>query len=505
MSGLVTVDTITAAAEAGDCATLKKMIADTRDFGEIVRAAIAHPILAATTSDAAALLLPFARQRDLLTAIHNAMLWKPKRPEVVKTILEKTRWRLGTAFHDGHVWLNQWRGGTSALHLAARDCPEVLPYLLSLRPNLEAKGHFEATALGLAVRVCNVQAVKTLLAAGANPDEGVACLCACSQSETIARLLVDAGARTTANAGTLLTLLPQAEWPRVIAQAAPANAWPHEQVTVAFEVVDAHLAQVLVATGADVAAATVGALHNPHGEVLRLVVTSLDALSPRGFYELVLRPDILEEALASGLSVNARDETGHTLLTLAATRLACAGPSVRKRVRHSIGILLDAGADRSGRQGRSSPLRGFLEIASHAQANSLRWLLLRGLRDPLALNHYMRPGMSPSAKLLRVLLQFGLSPTARDLKGRTPLHLLAANKNLFDHEAREQLEILLCAGADATIKDMQEETPLDIALRLERYTLIEGLQADRRRREVNAMRESLIATQGASRRRAMRL
>lgn len=502
----MTIDAITAAAQAGDCATLEKMIADTRDFGEIVRAARAHPILAATTSDTAALLLPFARQRDLLTAIHNAMLWKPKRPEVVKTILEKTRWRLGTAFHDGHVWLNQWRGGASALHLAARyDCAEVLPYLLNLRPNLEAKGQFDTTALGLAVRGCNEQAVKTLLAAGANPDEGVACLCACSQSETIARLLVDAGARTTANAGTLLTLLPQAEWPRVIAQAAPASAWPHEQVRIAFEVVDAHLAEALLATGADPAAATVGALNNPHGEVLRLVVTSLDALSPRGFHELVLRPDILREALASGLNVNARDETGHTLLTLAATRLAYAGPSVRQRARHSIVILLDAGADRSGRMGRSSPLRGFLEMASHAHANSLRWLLLRGLRDPLALIHYMRPGMSPSAKLLRVILRFGLSPTARDPNGRTPLHLLVANKNLFDCEAREQLELLLCAGADATIKDIQDETPLDIASRLKRSTLIEGLQADRRRREVSAMRESLVATHGPSRRRAMRL
>ena len=499
------MDTITAAAEAGDCATLKKMIADTRDFGELVRTATSHPILAAATADAAVLLLPFARQRDLLNTIRDALLFNPKRPEVVRTIIEQARSRLGTAFRDGHVWLNQWRGGTSALHLAAMsDCVEALPHLLRLRPNLEAKGHFDTTALGMAVRVCNVQAVKTLLAAGANPDQGIACIYA-GMSPTIARLLLDAGARTSANAGTLLTILPPAEWQRVIAQAAPAGTWPHEQVRIAFEVVDAHLAQVLLETGADPAAATVGALNNPHGEVLRLVVISLDALSPRGFRDLVLRPDILKEALASGLNVNARDETGHTLLTLAATRLAYAGPSVRKRVRHSIGILLDAGADRSGRLGRGSPLRGFLEIASRSHANSLRWLLLHGLRDPLALNHYMRPGMSPSAKLLRVLLQFGLSTTARDLNGRTPLHLLAANKHLDDYETREQLELLLRAGADATIKDMQNETPLDIALRLERSTLIEGLQADRRRREVSAMRESLMATQSASRRRAMRL
>ncbi len=504
MGGLVTVDDITAAAEAGDCATLKRMIAETDDFGHLVRTGPSHPIVTAATADVAALLLPFSRQRDLLRAINDALRFEPKRPEVVITIIEQARPRLGKALRDGHVWIDQWCGGSPALHVAANaGCNEALTYLLTLRPNLEIKGRFKTTALGIAVEAGNIQAVKILLAAGADPDAGIATIDDTSQSQVIAALLVDAGGRTTASAGTLLTLLPQEAWPKVIGQAAPASAWPHEQVTIAFAVVDSHFAQLLLASGADPTAAALGALNNPQEEVLRLVVSPLGAVSPSGFHDLVLKPNLLREALASGLDANARDDAGHTLLTVAAARLAYAFPTIRKRLRDSIDILITAGADRSGRLGRDSPLRAFLEIAFERHTHSLRWLLLRGLRDPLALHHYVGPGRYPSAKLLKVLLQFGLCPSVRDVRGRNPLHLLAANEQLSD--AREHLELLLRAGADPGLKDKENQTPLDIALRSKRSTIIDALTAEHRKRKVSAMRESVVATKITYKRRTFQL
>jgi ankyrin repeat protein len=496
-------DELTAAARAGDCATLRKMISDRDEFGKQLRGADSHPLLVASTPEAAMLLLPFAGQRVLLKAIRDALYFAPVRPEVAKTLIEQGRSRLGRAIYDGHIWLNQWRGGTSALHLAAEvGCDEVLPSLLALRPNLEAHGRYGTSALGLAVQNCHIGMVKMLLAAGADPDPGIRWIRDNEQSKAIAQLLIDAGARTTSSAGRLLAWLPRDRWQRVIAQAAPAGAWPHEQVTIAFEVTDSQFAGRLIKAGADSTASTVGALRNVHSDVLPLVVPSLNTLSPGALPHLVLKPDVLQAALAEGLDVNARDEAGYILLTNAATRLGNATMRERRRLRHSIEILLNAGADRSGRIGRSSPLRAFLDVAPERRSNSLRWLLLRGLRDPLVLHHYLRPGMYPSPNLLRILLQFGFSPNHRDIHGRTPLHLLAANNVAH---AWRHLELLLDAGADATLKDNEDQAPLDIALRSKQSDVIVGLQADRRRREASAMRASLVHSQITGKPPAMRL
>lgn len=504
MGGLVTFRDISAAAQGGDCATLKKMIAETDDFSRLVRTGPTHPIVTAPTADVAALLLPFARQRDLLAAIDHALRFMPKRPDIAITLIEQGRPRLGRALRDGHVWIDEWRGGSSALHVAVTSgCNEVLPYLLTLRPNLEVMGRFNTTALGIAVLRGNIQAVKILLAAGADPDAGIATIEENCEGQTIAPLLVDAGGRTTASVGKLLTLLPREVWPKVIAQAAPASVWPHEQVAIAFGVVDTHLAKVLLSSGADPTAAAIGALNNSHEQVLHLAVNPLRLLSRSGFHELVLRPNLLREALESGLDANARDDAGHTLLTVAARRLAYAPSTVRKNLRNSIDILIGTGADRSGRLGRDSPLRAYLEIAYFGRTHILRWLLLRGLRDPLALHHYLGPGRHPSTNVLKVLLHFGLSPRVRDVRGRNPLHLLAANKELPD--AREHLELLLRAGADPGQKDKENQTPLDIALRSTGSTIIDALTADHRQREMVAMRNQVVADKMNYKRRTPRL
>jgi ankyrin repeat protein len=494
VSGLMAVEDITAAVQAGDCAALTKLMANTAEFIEVLRHMRPHPIIYAATPQIAKLLIPFARRRHLLETINDALMFETQRAEVATTIIEHGRSRLGTAVTDGHVWLNQWRGGTSALHVVATfNCIGALPYLLTLRPNLEAQGHHASPALGLAVQQRNVEVVKALLAAGANPDSGIPRLVDCDPVRTtiIARLLVDAGARTTQNVGLLLSMLPRDDWQRIIAQASPVSTWPHKQVTLAFEAVDIRHAKELMAAGADPRAATIGAVRNTNAAVLRVVAGSLCNLNPGGFEALMLRPKDLLDALADGLAVNARDDTGRTLLTLAARQLAYTRFDFRTRLRHSIVILLEAGADRTGRVGTSSPLRAFLSIAGGNQANELRWLLLRGLRDRLVLHYYLRPGACAHPELLGVLLQFGLAPNVQDAFGRTPLHLLVANKEAED--ARKNLQLLLYAGADTTIKDKQGETPLDAALRFKHDAVIEGLQMDRRRQGAWAMRESLVS------------
>lgn len=504
MCGPICVADITAAAKAGDCAGLARMIAKVEQFGKLLCDVNRHPLLVAATADVAMLLLPFTRQRVLLSAIHDALYLRPARVDVARALIEQGRSRLGRAIQDGHIWLDQYDGGTSALHVAACfDCVKILPSLLALRPNLEAKGRHNTSALGLAVERGHIRMVKALLAAGADPDPGIERIRDTEESKAIAPLLIAAGARTTANVGRLLKLQPRDEWHRVIAQAAPASAWPHEQVRIAFEVLDSQFAEMLLKAGAESAAATIGALQNADSNLLPLVVSTPKAISRRALRDLVMRPDALKAALADGLDVNARDEAGHILLTLAAVRLAYALPSERRRICHSIDILLTAGADRSGRLGRSSPLRSFLDLASSSRSYSLRWLLLRGLRDPLAVHHYLRPGMYPSDRILRILLHFSPSPNVRDILGRTPLHMLASNTDI--HDAYDHLEVLLKAGADPTLTDKQNQTPLDIALRLKRNTIITTLQAERRTREANAMRESVAVYRSTPKARTMRL
>ena len=66
---------------------------------------------------------------------------------------------------------------------------------------------------------------------------------------------------------------------------------------------------------------------------------------------------------------------------------------------------------------------------------------------------------------VRILLDHGADPNARDAVGRTPLHLLAARG-----AGRDAIRALAHAGADLKVRDEAGRTPLDYARRAERRT-----------------------------------
>ncbi len=276
----------------------------------------------------------------------------------------------------------------------------------------------------------------------------------------------------------------------MLAQAAPAHTWPHAQVTAAFQVADFETAQALLAAGAESTAAQIGAVRNTDPSILRLAVPNLAKLAPAAITELVARPEHLNDALRAGLDANARDNAGRTLLTLAGWYLGCAHEEARERLYRSVDLLLAAGADRSGMRGRGSPLRAFLETATVAQTDALRWLLDRGLRDPFTLHHLVRSCTPAAPTFLGVFLARGFSPNTRDRNGRTVLHLLAAADDL--QEAPTLLRLLLDAGADATATDNEDRTALHVALRHKHAEVIAELQAQRRQSQSIEFRHDII-------------
>ena len=505
MAHSLTRDAIINAAKDGDAEAIANML-DHPEFETIVRRIRPHPICRSITAPVAELLLPFARRLDLTRAIYDALICEPFRPDIIRVIVEKGRARLGLSLRNGHISFL----GTTALHLACEyGCAEAIPQLLALKPDLEMKSADDATALALAVRCRRVEIVQKLLDAGSDPGPGIPELASGSDMDepaavAISRLLILAGARTTAAAGTLLRILPVDRWHLVLSQAAPTAAWSREEVTVAFSVVDLSFAQRLLEAGADPTAAQLGALHNPRQEVLSLVAPTLKDLSREALSELVLFPDLLQRALAEGLPVNARDSHGWTLLTAAAWQLGDKrADQARDNLYRAIEILLAAGADRTGRRGRASPLRAFfLEALPDVQEDSLRWLLQHGLRDPLAPHYLARRGSDFDTRFLSILFEFGFSPNIIDSRGRTPLHLLADRED--EEEGRQMLDCLLTAGADATIKDKENRTPLDIALQVEDSPVVEGLRAEQRRLRTTALRQTTY-TSPAKRLRTMRL
>ena len=100
----------------------------------------------------------------------------------------------------------------------------------------------------------------------------------------------------------------------------------------------------------------------------------------------------------------------------------------------------------------------------------VRWLLKKGVnpneRHHLTGDTPLHTAVScedPDARIVRLLLEHGADPNARDRNGRTPLHYAA----IYGHY--EIVKLLTDFGADPCARDSSGRTPADCARALAHY------------------------------------
>ncbi|MEX0714509.1 MAG: ankyrin repeat domain-containing protein [Pirellulales bacterium] len=423
--------------------------------------------------------------------------------------------------------------------LAARDCWEMTPWLLSLLTgdiakagllleagaDLNDRGRCGKTALMYPVSCNHVEMTRWLLALGVDSnacdDTGTPPMAAAeSGAADCVRLLLEAGANpgqvsrfgdfavTTAHDAATLRLL--------VAAGADINAVAGDGYCLlkrAAEEGDAELVQAILGLGADVDTTSTGdtALHS---------AVAWDQL------------DIVELLLAHGTDPNAQDVDGWTPLMFAGS-LECvelllgAGADVHiadqmgaQVLRHHgdteiLGRLLQAGADFEGSAGScGTALHAACESGDLAAA---RYLLAQGANVNATTIWGQTPLMEAAerghADLLRLFLAAGADVSAADEEGRTALFYAAAPEGFTafelaheyspedcpeDAELRDALtrqgieipapdygyrpsddtavlEMLVQAGADLEARDAKGLTPLLLAARCGRPARVAAL------------------------------
>lgn len=162
---------------------------------------------------------------------------------------------------------------------------------------------------------------------------------------------------------------------------------------------------------------------------------------------------IVEALLKAGADPNlGQDVNGHSALHLAVERdgYRLDGSTLAER-------LCNAGADLNARNRRG--LTPFGLALSRRRSSMASWLISRAGRDKKLNDGWMRTACQYGSSLsVRRLLAAGLSATAKDDAGETPLHIAAAAGQV------ETLEDLIAAGAALDVVDNEGVTPLRRAI-----------------------------------------
>ncbi len=181
---------------------------------------------------------------------------------------------------------------------------------------------------------------------------------------------------------------------------------------------------------------------------------------------------VLKELIQRGANVNARKVIYPNVELLGGddryANVIGAGDSVLEMAvlggnAEVVRVLLEAGADATGRDGRMGPLhlaaqKGYAEIVRLLARNAaLLELGASGENGRTPLHVAVENSQLAAAK---ALLEMKASPNARDGSRRTPLHYAVSNCS------PEMVRLLLDAGADTTAADESGATPLALATRI---------------------------------------
>lgn len=284
-----------------------------------------------------------------------------------------------------------------------------------LGADLMARDEDGRTALHHLSRHGNVEAVKELLAAGADPNAPGSTFCLAPlhlvKTPALVEVLVAAGADPKAVRNDGSTPLHEA--------AASGNS---------------EAVRTLIAAGADPKAVSDDGNTPLHSATARWVEGDVS--------------EAVRALIAVGVDLNAVNDDGHTALL--SRRFAGDDDSAK--------LLIAAGADRSSRPADWTELHG---VAAWGDPASVRALVAAGA-DMSALDEIGRSALHiaagyGNADTVKELVALGADPNARTNAGLTPLHYT---------EDPESAQALIAAGADPNARDERGRTPLHHLLAL---------------------------------------
>lgn len=405
-------------------------------------------------------------------------------PEVVNLLLEA-----GADVNQGNYDV-RFRTFTSPLLVAVREStPEVVRILIDAGADVNQRNHRLATALTAAVYRNDLAMVTLLLSAGAkvNVWDGYGnTALRIAEREGSDPAIIQALQEATPHSATLRMTRDEfyeivatgsaAEVAAALSEGADANTKDEDDYTVLMHALrndqDLDVIQLLLEAGADVnsimvlntgwQALVVAAASNTNPDVIKALVAAgarLDYKACGDQTPLLAaaqsnpNPEIILTLIEAGSSLHDKDADDRTPLMLAARSnrnpevvhtLIEQGLKIDDRDAHGwTPLMLAAGSNRNPEIIHTLIQAGAAVEDRDAENRSLLMLAVR---------------FDANREVIRTLIELGLDVNDTDSAGRTPLMVAVQSKW---NSAIGQLEILLEAGADPSIRDNDGETAWD--------------------------------------------